>query len=657
MTSAVDSKDHKKLANDIRASEGVGPPVDTVLKTSQRVIARVTDGIYRQPGSAIRELISNAYDADASRVVVKTSPPRFDRIAVEDDGRGMSPEVLAYLLENIGGSAKRRQEGAGLGMTSEADTSLSPRGRQLIGKIGIGLFSVSQLTNSFQIITKTKGDAFRTVATVVMRQYSDAMSAESASDDLDAEFESGKVRIWREPAVDTENHGTTIVLNRIRRQARDTLRSSDIWSLVEQNEQAHPEDRQAIEPPKFHAGRVDAAGELLRLDESGRTSFLPWDDSDSPSRAFEKLVDCVWDEVGAGNPNPKLEEIFDYYLRMVWQISLAIPLPYVAGHLFEQPGGGWARIYKLSNSPKGIASEITDESAGAIRELADLSTPLLPPGDFSVLFDSLELKHPIKYRDLPVTNNAVKFPLVFLGKVEERFGGVPFELSGGPLSFEAYLFWSPKIAPVEHQGALVRIHGASGTLFDPGFMRYQVQEIQRLKQITCEIYVSEGLDSALNIDRESFNNAHPHAVYLTKWLHSALRQLATAQKRVGAGLRSESRGERQQQTFSAIQSVADRVWSEEVGDDGSLPPDVVWSSEVKGHTPASYVFEKDVVAPRGGGATAAVRETSANLVLEKKLKAIAQVLATFGLLDNLSMHKQQSLLAAIFEIMNSTGES
>ena len=43
-------------------------PFETELRTDERVIARVTDGIYRQPGSAIRELVSNAYDADATRV-------------------------------------------------------------------------------------------------------------------------------------------------------------------------------------------------------------------------------------------------------------------------------------------------------------------------------------------------------------------------------------------------------------------------------------------------------------------------------------------------------------------------------------------------------------------------------------------------------------
>ena len=57
---------------------------------------------------------------------------------------------------------------------------------------------------------------------------------------------------------------------------------------------------------------------------------------------------------------------------------------------------------------------------------------------------------------------------------------------------------------------LVRIRGASGTLFDPTFLNYRVSEQTRLRQITAEIFVHEGLDSAVNIDRESFNFSHPH---------------------------------------------------------------------------------------------------------------------------------------------------
>src|SRR3990172_5482598 len=88
--------DANELIAQIRNNLGSEHFVSTTLKTDERVIARVTDGIYRQPGSALRELISNAYDADATRVVITTDAPRFERIEIEDNGYGMSPEVLAH---------------------------------------------------------------------------------------------------------------------------------------------------------------------------------------------------------------------------------------------------------------------------------------------------------------------------------------------------------------------------------------------------------------------------------------------------------------------------------------------------------------------------------------------------------------------------------
>ena len=113
------------LAVNIEGSSSESP-VNTVLRTDERVLARVTDGIYRQPGSAIRELVSNAYDADAKQVVIKTDRPRFHTLSVEDDGMGMTPAALAHLLHHIGGSAKRSPEGADLGIASTADPTRSP---------------------------------------------------------------------------------------------------------------------------------------------------------------------------------------------------------------------------------------------------------------------------------------------------------------------------------------------------------------------------------------------------------------------------------------------------------------------------------------------------------------------------------------------------
>jgi hypothetical protein len=628
--------------------------VSTTLKTDDRVIARVTDGIYRQPGSALRELIVNAYDADATQVIVKTDAPRFERIEVSDNGRGMSPEVVAHLLFHIGGSAKRHEDGRTLGVTAESDSLLSPGGRRLIGKIGIGLFSVSQLTRSFQIITKVAGDEFRTVATVTMKQYADEES--TVEEGGRHKYESGKVKIWREKAVDIESQGTTIVLTSIRPQARDTLRSREIWEAIERETESFGEgEPQTIAPPRFHIGCVDVTTTDLLVQSGSDHSSLPWDSEDAPDEAFRKLVRAVWDEIGHSSPNPKIEDIFDYYLRMVWQLSLSIPLSYVAGHLFDKSLEGWAEAFELSNKPKGQAVLLELKKGISIRKQMGLSDPTDPVGGFVVLFDELKLFRPIEYEKLPTTSHAIKKPLVFLGKCRETFPRVQKELSGGPLSFEAYLFWTPKVAPVEHQGVLIRIHGASGTLFDSTFMRYQVAEQTRRRQITCEIFVNEGLDSALNIDRESFNTAHPHSVYITKWLHEALRQLINAQKKLAKEFRDRSQSESKQRTLTDIQKVANDVWAQEV-DEYSAPPLIEFVSSTKKDISTAgdtYIYKReDIVSARTKASTAPQRKRDA--VLEKKLEAIAQVLASFGLLDAVSKNKQGKLLKAIYQILDAT---
>ena len=127
--------DDAKLAKGIRATEGSRKPIEGKLETDERVLARITEGIYRQPASALRELVSNAYDADATEVVILTDPPRFGQITVRDNGRGLSPEVLTQLVHHIGGSAKRSEKGQQLEITSATDPNYSPSGRKLIGKL------------------------------------------------------------------------------------------------------------------------------------------------------------------------------------------------------------------------------------------------------------------------------------------------------------------------------------------------------------------------------------------------------------------------------------------------------------------------------------------------------------------------------------------
>src|SRR5271166_6391305 len=119
----------EELIKNIKSNLDTGKVSHATLATDDRVLARITDGIYRQPASALRELIANAYDADAQNVYIQTDAPKFSRITVRDDGNGLSIEALASLIHHIGGSPKRTKMGVALNVVNRRDTSLSPGGR------------------------------------------------------------------------------------------------------------------------------------------------------------------------------------------------------------------------------------------------------------------------------------------------------------------------------------------------------------------------------------------------------------------------------------------------------------------------------------------------------------------------------------------------
>lgn len=637
------------LATKISASTSSEQVVRTTLSTNERVIARVTDGIYRQPGSALRELISNAYDADATRVTVKTDAPRFEKISVEDNGIGMSPATLAHLLKNIGGSAKRTDAAQELGISRVDDSDLSPAGRPLIGKLGIGLFSVSQLTRAFQIVTKVEGDNHRTLALVKLNQFSEAAGA-----DAEASYEAGEVIIWREPTPDINEHGTSIVLTAIRPQTREALRSADIWDAVDNPLDSESESRSLAFVPRFHIGRTNESSDYLvhGVDEPRR---LPWDISDDPTQAFRKLVDCVWDVATRTEPNPKLEGMFDNYLRMVWDLGVSLPVEYVDGHLFdENPQGSWASFYELSNGGRGATARELQVGGNveSVRELLDLSSGQESPLAFDVFVDNLKIHRPIRYRGLPASANQLKQPLVFLGRLREDFSGYPISVSAGPLEFEAYFYWSPKIAPVDHRGALIRIHDSSGAPFDHSFFRYQVSEQTRLRQITCEIFVTKGVEPALNIDREAYNTAHPHMVVLTKWVHGALRQIATAQKRAAQVVRVEGRQAAQRQQEDRLESIVERA-NDLLTDGAGSVPEVQFITEdaLEPTTPEDSTPTYAYRLSRLQSDTETFVDPSLTDVELAQIRAIARILSVYGAFEHLTSEQQEDLLRSIGEVL------
>ena len=78
---------------------------DTV-DVSAKVIADLSLGIYHTPADALKELVSNAFDADAKRFAITTNYPDFETFTCTDDGIGISIEDFLHVMKRIGGSAQ-----------------------------------------------------------------------------------------------------------------------------------------------------------------------------------------------------------------------------------------------------------------------------------------------------------------------------------------------------------------------------------------------------------------------------------------------------------------------------------------------------------------------------------------------------------------------
>ncbi|MFX1298493.1 MAG: ATP-binding protein, partial [Promethearchaeota archaeon] len=130
------------------------------IVAAQKIIADISSGLYRSPAAALKELVSNAYDADATEVRIDTDVPHFRNLVIRDNGCGMTVENFIYVMNHIGGSRKRVEE-----------EGVTAKGRQVIGKIGIGLLAVAQLGYRFYVTSSKKGSSIRFIAEVDLTPF------------------------------------------------------------------------------------------------------------------------------------------------------------------------------------------------------------------------------------------------------------------------------------------------------------------------------------------------------------------------------------------------------------------------------------------------------------------------------------------------------
>ncbi len=121
------------------------------VRLSYKIIELFSEGLYSSPNKAIEELVANSFDAGAQKVQVLLSSNLHNQaatIVVIDDGEGMGAAGLR--LHWLIGISKKRQL-----------TNL-PRGRQQIGKFGIGKLATYVLANRLTHISKSGGKYYST---------------------------------------------------------------------------------------------------------------------------------------------------------------------------------------------------------------------------------------------------------------------------------------------------------------------------------------------------------------------------------------------------------------------------------------------------------------------------------------------------------------
>ncbi|MBI3618689.1 ATP-binding protein [Candidatus Peregrinibacteria bacterium] len=159
---------------------------DTIqIRFDKSHLVTLGEKLYGESLELLRELVSNAYDADARHVWIEVTP---ETISVRDDGWGMDEEGLREFFT--------------IGSQNKKNAPLSPRfGRTRIGQFGIGKFAVLTACERFKVRTQRSDFA----AEVVF---------DKSSWNINQEW---NVPLTRRDPDEEESDGTTVILEQLNR--------------------------------------------------------------------------------------------------------------------------------------------------------------------------------------------------------------------------------------------------------------------------------------------------------------------------------------------------------------------------------------------------------------------------------------------------------
>lgn len=168
------------------------------IKAKSHILTLLGEELIGNDGLAIFELVKNSYDADATKVKINfidLNTPN-QKIVIEDNGHGMSSDIIENVWLTIGTDFKR-------GINRKVSKKFK---RVSLGNKGVGRLAVHKLAQKITVETQVEGDLFSSQFSI---NWTELIKSKEYIQDLEVEIESVPNTLFN------EGHGTRIILSNL----------------------------------------------------------------------------------------------------------------------------------------------------------------------------------------------------------------------------------------------------------------------------------------------------------------------------------------------------------------------------------------------------------------------------------------------------------
>lgn len=412
------------------------------MKVGAQIIEQLSKGVYSTPEMAIKELISNSFDADATEVIIdsKSNP---GSISIKDNGHGMDYKDFDENYVYISRSPHVGKD--------EKTPSL---GRPVIGRLGIGFLAVSQLCDTMVVSSAKKGSNTKFVALLNFGKFKEFQSRRKEFNDI-----------------------SEYVLTNYAKKDPD-----ESYTYIELKDLTDPFQKILKNTPE--------PGVTLRK---------------SKKFGFEEIVKKIW----ATNKLLEVAKTYGPYWKFVLNLASIIPVEYLENGPIKDP--------TYSN----IINPIRDDVSNL---------------NFKVYFDNMQLKKPYLL-PTPEAKKTRNYSVLSLQNTID----IPNQ---GRVSYTGYVYnQDGGINVNDWRGLIIRVKNTSVGIISQNFFDYPHLDTIYFKWTFGEIYVHEGLEEAMNIDRATFKKQDPEYDKFIVDLHNNLQSVVfeSVQSRYRSRIRKKAK--------------------------------------------------------------------------------------------------------------------